>query len=136
MQLVLDSNIYIFTFGSEPKDSCISLFQKIITTPEALTLRTCRAILEEVERNIAPQRFKELWEILSTLAVLVDEDWQIPYQLGVKYERLGLKAGDAFIAAYTEWTGSDYLITENRDFLHLVHLPFKISKADPFLKNC
>ncbi|MBI3020645.1 MAG: hypothetical protein HYY59_01405, partial [Candidatus Omnitrophica bacterium] len=51
------------------------------------------------------------------------------------YESLGLKPGDAFIAAYTEWTGADYLVTENRDFLALTALPFKIVRAEALLKH-
>jgi len=59
----------------------------------------------------------------------------VPFELGAKYESLGLKPGDAFIAAYTEWTGADYLVTENRDFLALTALPFKIVRAEAFLKH-
>lgn len=63
------------------------------------------------------------------------EDWEVPFELGAKYESRGLKPGDAFIAAYTEWTGAEYLVTENRDFLSLTALPFKIARAEAFLKK-
>lgn len=44
-------------------------------------------------------------------------------------------SSDAFIAAYTEWTGAAYLITKNRDFLTLTALPFKVVRAEAFLKQ-
>lgn len=53
----------------------------------------------------------------------------------MRYESRGLKPGDAFIAAYTEWSGADYLITENRDFLALTSLPFRVVRAEEFLKR-
>jgi len=134
LQVVLDSNVFIFAYGDPRKASCERLIAHLIVHATTLRLGISRNILEEVRRNINPQAHKELWVLLNDLGVVVDENWQVPYELGVKYEHLGLKSGDAFIAAYTEWIGADYLITENRDFLHLVHLPFTVIKADPFLK--
>ena len=33
----------------------------------------------------------------------------MPFELGVKYERMGLKEAGTFIAAYAEWVGLDVL---------------------------
>ena len=135
MQLVLDSNEYLFALGVERKHSCEALLNCLLTTSNRYRLRVSRTILDEVRRNTAPQRFREFWLFLRALGVAVDEDWEVPFELGVKYEAEGLKPGDAFIAAYTEWTGADYLITENRDFLSLRALPFQILRAEAFLKT-
>ena len=135
MQLVLDSNEYLFAFGVERKPSCEALFRTLLEAPAKYRIRVSRTILDEVRRNTAPQRFRDFWLFLQALGVSVDEDWEVSFELGVKYESLGLKPGDAFIAAYTEWTGAAYLITENRDFLALTALPFKIVRAEAFLKH-
>ena len=135
MQFVLDSNEYLFAFGIERKSSCETLFQTLLEAPAKHRIRISRTILEEVRRNTAPQRFRNFWLFLQALGVTVDEDWEVPFELGAKYESLGLKPGDAFIAAYTEWTGAEYLVTENRDFLVLAALPFKVVRADGFLKQ-
>ena len=135
MQLVLDSNEYLFAFGIERKTSCEALFHILLEAPAKYRIRVSRTILDEVRRNTAPQRFRDFWLFLQALAVAVDEDWEVPFELGAKYGSLGLKPGDAFIAAYTEWTGAAYLVTENRDFLALTTLPFKIVRAEAFLKQ-
>jgi len=135
LQLVLDSNEYLFALGAERKPACEALLNTILEDPSIYRIRLSRTILEEVRRNTAPQRFRDFWLFLQALGVSVDEDWEVPFELGAKYESLGLKAGDAFIAAYTEWAGADYLITENRDFLALASLPFKVVRAEGFLKQ-
>lgn len=135
MQLVLDSNEYLFAFGVERKPSCETLFHTLLKAPAKYRIRVSRTILDEVRRNTAPQRFRDFWLFLQALGVAVDEDWEVPFELGAKYESLGLKPGDAFIAAYTEWTGAEYLVTENRDFLALTALPFKSMRAEGFLKR-
>jgi hypothetical protein len=69
------------------------------------------------------------------LLTVIDEDFFVPFELGVKYERMGLKEADAFIAAYAEWVGADALVSENRHFLGLnPNLPFKIVNAEHCLK--
>jgi len=135
LQLVLDSNEYLFALGAERKPACEALLNTLLKDPTTYRLRISRTILEEVRRNTAPQRFRDLWLFLQALGVSADEDWEVSFELGVKYESLGLKPGDAFIAAYTEWTGAECLVTENRDFLALTSLPFKIVRADAFLKQ-
>ena len=135
MQLVLDSNEYLFAFGIERKPSCETLFRIFLEAPAKHRIRLSRTILDEVRRNTTPRRFRDFWLFLQALGVSVDEDWEVSFELGAKYESLGLKPGDAFIAAYTEWTGADYLITENRDFLALTARPFKIARAEAFLKH-
>ena len=135
MQLVLDSNEYLFAFGVERKPSCQILLRHIVSNPKKFRIRVSRTILEEIQRNTAAQPFKDIWVFLRTLGVSVDENWEVPFELGVKYEALGLKPGDAFIAAYADWAGVEFLITENRDFRELHSLPFRVIRAEEFLKE-
>lgn len=76
---------------------------------------------------------RAFWILIEILGISVDESWEIPFELGARYEAMGLKQGDAFIAAYTEWTGAKHLITENRDFMALHNLPFEVIRAAKFL---
>ena len=133
MQLVLDTNEYLFTFGPSPEKYSQELLELIASEPEIYRLRISRTIVEEIRRNVAPQDFKKIWAFLDALEIRVDEDWEIPFELGAKYEALGLKRGDAFIAAYTEWAGAKHLITENRDFMALHRLAFEVIRAEKFL---
>ena len=78
--------------------------------------------------------FRDFFEFVSNLTE-IDEDFFVPFELGVKYEIRGFKMADAFIAAYAEWVGADILVTENRHFLkHNPELPFKVLTADKCLK--
>lgn len=90
--------------------------------------------MEEVRRNLPQNAFREFFEFISDLTI-IDEDFLVPFELGVKYEIRGFKMADAFIAAYAEWVGADVLVTENRHFLkHNPDLPFKVLTADKCLK--
>ncbi len=78
--------------------------------------------------------FRDFFEFISNLTE-IDEDFFVPFELGVKYETRGFKMADAFIAAYAEWVGADILVTENRHFLkHNPELPFKVLTSDKCLK--
>ncbi len=134
MLLVLDTNIYIFAFTPPVKQqSCQSLIRLLASSPLEHQLRIPRTIAEEVRRNLVQSEFREFFEFISEFTI-IDEDFFIPFELGARYERKGLKEADAFIAAYTEWVGADVLVTENRHFLNHQHdLPFKILTAEKCL---
>ena len=135
MRLVLDSNEYVFGFGSERKGSSERLLASLATTPARHEIRLPRTILEEVRRNLPGRAFERVWTYLNALGIVPDEDWVVPFETGWRYETAGLKPGDAFIAAYAEWARVDCLVTENRDFLQSKELPFIVLKAEEFLKR-
>ncbi|MBI4063676.1 MAG: hypothetical protein HY401_05170 [Elusimicrobia bacterium] len=137
MFLVLDTNEYLFALGSRRAPSSVELLEKIAANPERFEIRICRSILNEIRENSIPQRFRELWNFLNLLGITLDEDWDVPFEIVAKYEALGLKQGDAFVAGYTEYVGAQCLITENRkDFLaHPGWFPFKVLNAETFLKQ-
>ena len=132
--LVLDSNEYLFAVGVTPKPVSERLLDVLIDKYPTHRFRISRLILEEVSRHLPPEVFHELMGAIQDL-VSVDEDFVVPFELGSKYEALGLKPADAFIAAYTEWVGADILVTENRHFLtRRTDLPFKVLTAEQTLK--
>ena len=134
MRLVLDANEYIFSLGLFKKETCESLLKLLIETFPSHSICICRTIAEEVRANLTLQEFQNFIKLIGAFAP-IDEDFLVPFELGAKYEAKGLKPADALIAAYTEWTGADALITENRHFLSRQgNLPFKILMAERCLK--
>ena len=134
MQLVLDSNEYIFAFGNPQKSVCAVLIDTILSAYPDYSLRIPRLIVEEVSRHLTPEVFKEFMGLINNLTV-IDEDFVVPFELGARYEARGLKPADAFIAAYVEWTGAEVLVTENRHFLRRTSsLPFQILTAENCIK--
>jgi predicted nucleic acid-binding protein len=132
--LILDSNEYIFALSTVRERASEKLLEKILTHPKDISLRIPRLIVEEVRNNLTPEAFKEFILLLNKYTK-IDEDSEVPFELGAKYEAKGLKAADAFIAAYTEWTGAEALVTENRHFLSRhADLPFKVLTAEACLR--
>ena len=134
--IVLDSNEYIFSFGLFKKPSCERFLNTFLEHNNTFSIRITRTIFNEVRANLTPEEFKEFILFINTLSIRVDEDSEISFELGSKYEAMGLKPADAFIAAYAEFVGADMLISENRHFLsrHHTRLSFKICNAETCLK--
>lgn len=134
MLLVLDSNEYLFGLGLIRKPESEKLLDLLIEKYPLHQIRVVRLISEEVRRNLVPQTFVRFLQIIQTFTV-IDEDSVVSFELGAKYEALGLKPADAFIAAYTEWTGAEALVTENRHFLtRRTDLSFRVLRAEQCFK--
>ncbi len=134
MRIVIDSNVYIFSFGPLKESKSQDLLRKIVEEAPAHTIRIPRTVFEEVKRNLSAEAFQEFNKVINDITN-VDEDIVVPFELAFKYEDRGLKPADAFIAAYTEWGGADCLVTENRHFLSRhSDLPFKVLTAEKCLK--
>ena len=134
MLLVLDTNEYLLAVGLVRSPSSEHLLDILIERFPAHRIRIPRLIVDEIRRNLPPVVFRDLLSSLL-LFVSVDEDFEVPFELGVQYEAKGLKPADAFIAAYTEWVGAAALVTENRHFLgRRSDLPFKVLTAEQSLK--
>jgi len=134
LRLVLDANEYIFALGFAKKESCESLFKLLIDNFPSHPISVCRTIVEEVRTNLIPKEFQNFIKFINIIST-IDEDFSIPFEIGFKYEAIGLKEADALIAAYTEWVGADVLVTENRHFLkHNPVLPFKVLTSEKCLR--
>ena len=134
MLVVLDSNEYIFAFGISRKPICENLLDTILDTYPQHDIRIPRLIADEVRRHLTTEEYREFIEFITNLTS-IDEDFVVPFELGVRYEIKGLKPADAFIAAYVEWTGAEILVTENRHFLrNHSYLPFKVLNAADSIK--
>ena len=134
MLLVLDSNEYIFSFGPKPKPFPPVLIKTILEKYPLHIIRLPRLIVEEVRRNLAPESYKDFMSFTASLTT-IDENFVVPFETGFKYESIGLKPADAFIAAYAEWVGADALVSENRHFLRRTkNLPFSVISAEECLR--
>ncbi len=134
MQLVLDANEYIFALGFARKESCESLLKYLIENISLHPICICRTIVEEIRANLTTKDFHNFVKFIN-ICTTIDEDFLIPFEIGARYEKKGLKDADALIAAYTEWVGADVLVTENRHFLTRQRgLPFKVLTAEKYLK--
>ena len=132
--LVLDSNEYIFALGAIRDKASEKLLEKILECSQNVSVRIPRLIIEEVRNNLTPEAFKEFILLINKLAK-IDEDTEVPFELGAKYESKGFKPADSFIAGFLEWTGADALVTENHHFLsRQSSLPFKVLNAESCLK--
>jgi len=134
LQLVLDSNEYIFAFGAAIDPSPRALIKSIIDEFPLHSVRLSRLITDEVRRNLSPESNKNFMTFITDIAE-IDEDFVVSFELGAKYEAFGFKEADAFIAAYAEWVGADALISENRHFLRRTNnLPFTVLTAEECLR--
>lgn len=133
MRLVLDSNEYIAGFGDRPDLPPARLLDYFLDHPGRHEIVASRTIVEEVRRNLLPEAFKDFWSFLAVFSVNPVEDWEIPFAMHEKYSGLGLKPGDAAIAACAEAAGAEIVITENRDFHGRSGLPFRPLRAEEFL---
>jgi len=135
LRLVLDSNEYIAGFGDRPDIPPARLLAHFVEHPAEHQIIVSRTIVEEVRRNLIPDGFKDFWSFLVSFDISPVEDWEIPSALHAKYQAVGLKPGDAAIAACAEAVGAGIVITENRDFHGRSGLSFRPLRAEQFLKE-
>lgn len=137
--LVLDSNEYVFTWGTKQDPTCKALLKYLVESSHRIII--VRTILQEVLPNLNSLNQKRVFAFLSVTNSQIIEEHEVPAILHEKYKRLGLKDADAFIAAFTEHTNAEALITENRSDFIALHLeqpsifPFKIWDAETALKH-
>jgi len=135
LEICLDSNEYLFTFGIERHAECVELLTYLSGTPAKWKLRVPRLVVDEVGRNLPTPLLKECHRFWRDTGCVVDEEDITPIGLINAYRKRGLKSGDAVIAAYCEHVNAKCLVSENRDFLALAKpLPFRVMKASAFLK--
>lgn len=131
---VLDSNEFIFALRDE-KEFCVDVLK---LTGIRFTALISHTIVEEVFLRLKELEGKDfaslIIHIIKNLKLEITDDSQIPLEIVEKYESRGAKKGDALIAAFTEWVGADYLITENRHFLKEIKIDkFKAINAENFI---
>jgi hypothetical protein len=96
-----------------------------------------RLVILEAARNLSRLAMdKQFFATIrrSNRFQIVDEP--IPETLVLKYVALGLPdKADAFIGAFAEWIGVQYLVSDNRHFLNLSTKAFAILRPGEFLER-
>ena len=106
LRLVLDTNEYLFTIGISEKPSCVKLLPLLLKSYPDVQIFLPRLIFNELKANCRPSTFRNLIKLIRPITRF-HENWEIPFSLVVKYQTLGLKEADAFIAAYAQWIIDD-----------------------------
>ncbi len=135
IRAVLDSNQFIFGLRDK-EEFCVDVLKLVGIKFSALI---SDLIIEEVFSRLKELEGKDfaslLIHIIKNLKIEIIADNLIPPQIIEKYRRRGAKESDALIAAFTEWVGADYLVTENRHFLREVRIDaFRTINAEDFIK--
>lgn len=127
-RISLDTNILIFGLRKIDSDAEL-LLQNLFQ----FDVRICEQVERELWNNFADWELKlfyEQAELLPYFSIV----YQMPAEISLKkYQMMGLKLGDAKIAAFCEEEGIDFFITENRHFLqYLTERSFKIVDCKTF----
>jgi len=127
-RISLDTNVLIF--GLRKIDFYAEL---LLQNLFLFDVRICDQVERELWNNFNELELKLFYEQLELLPIF-NIQYQKPSEILLKkYQHLGLKFGDAKIAAFCEEEGIDFLITENRHFLNYIpKRSFKIVDCETF----
>lgn len=135
-KVVLDTNQFIFGLRNK-KQSCTEVltymgYQFECILPEVIVFETLDKLRELEGRAYASLGY---YLFYNKMKIRIIPDHLVPQHLSIEYKKRGLKDADALIAAFTEWIGAQYLVSENRHFLReLKTKPFIVLPAEEFLK--
>jgi len=93
-------------------------------------------IRDEVQRNMPRNVLPAFYRFMfSDAGIIYSSIGDIPVELIDKYIELGLKTEDALIAAFADWEGVHFIISENRHFyVELKVEKFITCSAEEFLQ--
>lgn len=131
--VVLDTNIWIFGLRNQPEHpACAELLRHL----SRLRIKIPRQILRELQFNLTQEEMRDLFRILNRYPDSIVVQWhKADLALIEKYQRLGSKLGDAAVAAHLEDLGVGTLVSENRDFLQIEGLPFRVLSSSDALRE-
>lgn len=108
----LDTNVIIL--GLRQIDPYASL---VLENLFHFNVRLCAQVERELQRNLTREEFRKFYDLLGLLTTMSIVYQPPDEQLLLLYQALGLKTGDAIIAAFCEQEQIDLFISENRHFL-------------------
>ena len=127
----LDTNVVIF--GLRSIDSfAVTLLKNLFQFDAKISIQVERELRENLTKNEF-HKFYDLIGLTSTVHIIYQPTDDRPLAF---YRQLGLKTGDAKIAAFCEQEGIEILISENRHFLEeLPKHSFQIINSRTFCKR-
>ena len=84
MLFVIDSNEYIFAFGSLKEYKAYEFLERLLEKAHLHSIRISHTIFEEVKRNLSPEAFQEFNNFISA-STTIDEDIVVPFEIAFKY---------------------------------------------------
>ncbi len=132
MRICIDSNQFIFGIaGTDPAAETLMLL-----LPH-LDVVVPRLVMKEVTRNLNQAQTKSFYDLLGKAPHFKIIDEPVPSALVIKYINLGLPGkADAFIGAFVEWQGAQYLVSDNRHFLvRLTGAAFEVLTPEKFIQR-
>jgi hypothetical protein len=141
MRLILDANEYIFGMDeSSQKYHSKAIFRKVDelleTIPEFI-LFIPEIIRAEVQRNMPKTSLGDFYSFMfSNERIIYIQTYDVPDELIDKYQaEVGLKSEDALIAAFAEWQGVHFIVSDNRHFYEELKVEqFITCNAEEFLR--
>lgn len=141
MRLILDANEYIFGMDeSSQKYHSRAILQKVDELLEGIpefTIFIPEIIRAEVQRNMPRISLADFYRFISSNErIIYSRTDDIPDELIDKYHtELGLKSEDALIAAFAEWQGVHFIVSDNRHFYEELKVgQFVTCNAEEFLR--
>jgi predicted nucleic acid-binding protein len=136
LRIVIDTNEFVFALTGPAASAPLRLLETLVRAAERFEVRIPQTVVTECARNLPTRARPRLFALLNALAS-IDPDYVVPFETGERYRAVGMKAGDALIAAYCDWIEADVLLSENRHFLldYRQHLPFEVLTAEHFLQE-
>ncbi len=131
LRISLDTNIFIFGIRNIDPFSAI-----ILKNLFRFDIRIPAQVEKELRNNVSSAELREFYDLVEPLST-----FEVFYQpsdstvLGA-YRSLGLKTGDAIIAAFCKTENIAILISENRHFLKRLPLQvFEVLDSESFCKR-
>lgn len=130
-KISLDTNVAIFGLRKLDLFS-ITLLKNLFQ----FDVRISNQVERELRKNLTENEFRQFYDILgltSTVHIIYSSPDD---RLLVLYRELGLKTGDAKIAAFCDQEGIEILVSENRHFLEkLPKRSFQIMNSQTFCQT-
>ncbi len=126
-----DTNIFIFGIRNIDPFS-VAILKNLFRFKVYISAQ----VEKELRNNISPSELKDFYRLIVPLS-----EFEIVYQqpdqaIFEEYGKLGLKTGDALIAAFCKGEVVEILISENRHLLQqLPKQPFEILDSETFCKR-
>lgn len=136
LRVVIDTNEFVFALIGPADNASYRLLNLLVSDHEGFEVRIPQTIATESLRNLPARAHPRFFSLLNTLTS-IDPDYLVPFEVGERYRALGMKTGDALIAAYCDWIETDVLVSENRHFLveYRSDLDFEVLIAQTFVER-
>ena len=139
MRIILDANEYIFGMPEDSQEfysiELLRIVDELLKNVPLFQLFIPEIIRKEVQRNMPRRAIPIFYNFMfSNTKIVYSSIRDVPPDFIDKYTELGLKTEDALIAAFADWKGVHFIISENRHFYEQLKVEkFVTCSAEEFL---